>query len=188
MTDKKRPYLCHGEEFEHRGYTFRVRFERDDFMNEPWKECDGHGVVSDWTSDGPRKGQRVLRQDRFSCRYYDFHESLKIAIRDGWRAPDEPDPTKAEAVIEGMGGNRREIIRRAKRAVEADFEYLWAWCNDRWEYLVVFVDWADDLDVSTNISGVESYKDYHQEVVWELADELMSQIEVDEPDIVLSEN
>lgn len=188
MTDKKRPHLCHNEEFEYKGYTFRVKFEHDGDMGPPWKECDGHGVVSEWTRRDPDKGERVLCSDHHSRRYYDFKASIKRAIEEGWRAHDEPAPTKAETVIEGMGGNRREIIRRAKRAVEADFEYLYGWCNDQWEYLIVEVEWVDDPDVSTSLGGVESLNDYHQEVVWELVDELMSRIEVDEPQIVLSEN
>jgi hypothetical protein len=32
------------------GLTFRVTVERDEDMGEPWKEHDGHGVVSNWTT------------------------------------------------------------------------------------------------------------------------------------------
>jgi hypothetical protein len=48
----------------------------------------------------------------------------------------------------------------------------------------------DDIctDVDTSLWGVETFNDYHMTVARELADDLMAQIEVDEPDAIRSDN
>src|SRR5690606_5719725 len=66
------------------GLTFSVSLEYDYVHRAPWEECDGHGPVSDWTSRDKLPGERVLRHDRGSYRYYDVAEATRIAKRDGW--------------------------------------------------------------------------------------------------------
>lgn len=47
---KAKTKLTSGETFERAGHRFRFEVERDDGMREPWKEHDGHGIVSEWTT------------------------------------------------------------------------------------------------------------------------------------------
>jgi hypothetical protein len=101
------------------GLTFSVDIEHDDSMGAPWKEHDGHGIVSEWTQRDKRPGERILCSDRTSHRYYDFAETVKIAKRDGW-GPGKPH-----------------------EAAEADFKHLKAWCDDEWHWVGIVVSLLD---------------------------------------------
>jgi len=50
-------------EIEHNGRQYIAVIERDDCMREPWREHDGHGAVSDWTSRDKKPGELVLNED-----------------------------------------------------------------------------------------------------------------------------
>lgn len=184
VTDR-RPHICSGDIIEHAGYRFRVTFERDDDIGAPWDEHDGHGIVSAWERRGKRPGERVLVTDGRGrgygrARYYDVQGTITIATADGWGPPGgkRPDETDKQAIA---------------RAVDADFEYCHGWATDQWEWLYIRVEQVDDEDEPTgkeaSLGGVESYAEYHQMVVWdELLPEVLGLIEVDEPDVQLSEN
>lgn len=163
----------------HKGYRFGIRYEDDTDHGAPWEENDGHGIVSEWTTRAKAPGERVLHADRGDKRYYDVAESIKVAKRDGWDAEPFGPADEPKGV-------------RAARAVAADFQYLRAWCRDEWRYVGVVVEQIDEddspLGVEASLWGVETYKDYHETVVQELIDECMASIEVEQPDIVLSEN
>lgn len=151
------PCAIDGEIFEYQdllGVTrrYRLNIEDDDTRRYPWEECDGHGIVSDWTTRDKRPGERVLNTDRSSKRYYDVQASQKIALRDGWG---------------GEGKTKRE---RAAHAVARDFDYLRAWCNDEWRYVGVIVtllsddpeeDDATPTDYTYALWGIESDCDDH---------------------------
>jgi hypothetical protein len=88
-------------------------------MGEPWKEHDGHGIVSDWVSRDKAPGELVLNCDGRSKRHYDLKGTLELARKDGW----------------GLGPD--DIAKLAsklgrKPTVMADYEHLRAWCNDEW--------------------------------------------------------
>lgn len=199
--------LYDGDTFEQGGYTFRVRYERDDFMGEPWKEHDGHGPVSDWTRRAKRPGERVLVQDHGSRRYYDFAEAIQIARRDDW-GPEHCAVCGAEAG--GIGTAAYGTIHAsepadhpftaeskgatAARAAERDFAYLRGWCADEWEWTSVTVQQLEDGEPTgepESLSGIDGDHDHGQyltSVARELASELLARIEVDEPDVIRSEN
>ena len=169
----------HGEIFESRGYSFRVQFQHDENHEPPWENDCGRGIVSDWTQRDKRPGERVLCEDRHSSRFYDVEATIKLARKDGWGTTD--------------GKREGESPRAyAMRAVEEDFEFLSAWCRDVWSYVGVIVAQVDEegnpLGPVDSLWGVETWKDYHCDVVRELTDELLRRLEVDEPDVVLSEN
>jgi len=115
--------------FEHKGRQFGMTIEFDDGLSEPWKEHDGHGIVSEWTHRAKTPGERVLVQDRNSYRYYDFAETMKLARKDGWGPRDN---------IEGESNGQRLV-----RAVEQDFEHLRAWCNGEWHWCGIIVALLD---------------------------------------------
>ena len=59
--------------FEHRGRTFTMAIEHDAGLGEPWKEHDGHGIVSEWTTRSPEEGEREAERehdpaDQHECR------------------------------------------------------------------------------------------------------------------------
>ena len=144
-------------------FTFAVEYECDINFCEPWNECDGHGPVSDWTRRDKRPGELVLSKDRGSRRFYDFAEAVRIARRDGWNCePYQDDETPGE---------------RAAKAARADYEFLRAWCNDDWQYLIVTVTLLDDEGDKTEhtetMGGVESYHDYHEEVARDMASDIL---------------
>lgn len=103
--------------YDYKDHTIVIKWEHDEDSGEPWKECDGHGPVSEWTRRDKRPGERVLCSDRGSHRFYDYAEAIRIAKRDGWDAKPYKTGTKGE---------------QAARAVDADFEYLRRWCANDW--------------------------------------------------------
>src|SRR5690348_8411347 len=161
-------HTCNGasemnQTIEVQGRQFSVAIEYDDSMGEPWKEHDGHGVVSEWTTRDKRPGERVINQDGRSYRYYDFAATIKRALEEGWDAPP-------------YGGRKRE---RAARAAEADFERMRGWCNDQWHWCGVVVtlldDEGDETKEAASLWGIESDAgDYLNQVARELADEILA--------------
>lgn len=146
--------------------TVTATIERDDDMGEPWKEHDGHGPVSDWTSRDKAPGERVLYEDRGSKRYYDWQEAIKIAKRDGWDAKPYKTGTKGQ---------------QAARAVEADFQRLRAWCQDDWCWVGVRLSVSKGgvtLDkYAASLWGIESdsndFGDDNYDYLTEVANELL---------------
>lgn len=137
--------LYNGDTFQHEGLTFTFRIERDDSMGEPWKEHDGHGPVSDWTSRDKCPGEMLLNSDHHGMkRFYDFAAAVAMAKREGWNAKpyDVPGETRGQ---------------RAHKAAMADFRRLAEWCNDQWEWVGVIVT-CDDLPgvPSESLWGIES--------------------------------
>lgn len=146
------------------GLTFSVAEDRDDFINEPWKEFDFYGVVSEWTTRDKRPGERILVADRDFKRYYDVQATLERARREGWGVPNPTGKTKGQIAAE---------------AVERDFQRLKAWCNDEWHYVCVTVTL---LDVNGNktmereaLGGVES-DEHIDEVATDLARRIADRI------------
>lgn len=148
---------------EHKGRLFNVEIVRDEDMGPPWKEHDGHGIISDWTKrpKGPR--ELVLwRASGGACIYYDVDETLKIAKRDSW-GPGTP-----------------------AEAARADYERMRGWCNDEWYWVGVVVtllkadDDAPDGYFETkhgaSLWGIESDAgEYLNEVAKELAEQLIEE-------------
>jgi hypothetical protein len=149
------------EKFTHNGIEFVATIKSDDSHGAPWEECDGHGIVSDWTKRAKLPGELVLCENRGMRRFYDFAATVKIARRDGWDSAPYGQGKKGE---------------RAARAVLADFEYLRRYCAGDWGYVVVTVRRADACECcgnSLSVGGVESGDDYWLEVAQELAGELI---------------
>lgn len=151
--------------------AIHVKTEHDQDHGAPWKECDGHGPVSEWTTRDKGPGERILSTDRRSHRFYDFAEAVKIAKRDNWGLAAEK--LAALAAKQSHPLTAGEI---AVASVEADFEYLRAWCADEWEYLGVIVSLhdADGKEIAQDtLWGVESLGDYWKEQAAEMANALI---------------
>lgn len=122
--------MLYQKSFKYRGYQVTIEVHQDEDMREPWKEHDGHGVVSGWETRDKRPGERVLNTDRNSRRFYDVAATLVIAKRDGWGLSDKDKAALAAKL--GHKPTTREIIAEA---VNQDFEHLRGWCNDEWCWL-----------------------------------------------------
>jgi hypothetical protein len=181
-----------GDTFERRGYTFRVNFRDDDTIREPWKEYDGHGVVSEWRSkDSKRPGEKILIEDRGRCLFYDVQATTKIAKKDQWGC-------KHSKIEGGVFISGHETKGEALAcAVESDYDRLRRFCSGDWQYIgvvVTMIEFDDDddeadTDERESVWGIESDSaDYLTETAHELADEILSRVEVDNPDIQVSEN
>jgi hypothetical protein len=148
--------------------TFSVKFEDDTDMGAPWKNSGGHGDVSDWTTRDKLPGELVLNTDRGQKRYYDFAGACRTALRDGWDAKPYNDGTQTKR-------------QQAAKAAMADFEFLRAFCDNRWSYVGVIVTLLDDegeeTELSNSLWGVDNFDpNYPDEVAKELAAELGEQI------------
>lgn len=165
--------------FTHKGYSFTMKLYRDDYMGEPWKEHDGHGVVSEWTSRDKAPSEIVLCSDRSSRRYYNWAESLKLALKDGW-GPGEKRQVELETAIQGRFGRGPTKGEIAVEAVKADFKHLKDWCEDRWFWCGVAVTFEKDgfsVDGYAHaVWGIESESDgYLLEMAKEIADEVLGE-------------
>lgn len=194
--------LWSGDRFTLKGYTFRFTTERDEDMGPPWKEHDGHGPVSEWTTRGKLPGERILvsdGRDNPSRRYYDIQGAMKIALKDGWGprhcaicGKEEPGQELGPHAIDHSFTAERKR-QTAARAVERDFQYCADWANDRWSWAYVRVVLLDEHGAVTgeseSLGGIEdNADDYLTEIGYELAEEILSRVEVDTPDVQLSEN
>ena len=170
FTEQFDDYACEGETItcEKDGFTVTARIERDDDMLPPWKEHDGHGPVSEWRpKDSKRPGERILHEDRGSCRFYDWQEAVVIAKRDEWvwaSPPCEP----------------RSLGQIAEHAVQRDFEHLKAWCDDKWTWcrivLCVSKGGIEVEDYAACLGGIALNDDdngHLNEVANELLDEAL---------------
>ena len=108
--------------------TVTARIVADDSAAVPWLEHDGHGPVSEWTTQAKHPGERVLVEDGRSFRYYDWREAVQIARRDGWDAPPYGEGTAGQ---------------RAARAVQADFDRLRRFCADQWGWVGLVLSVSD---------------------------------------------
>jgi hypothetical protein len=94
VTSTSKPfYVADGDvhtiTFQGSTYRFRVNVPFDEVMGAPWKEHDGHGPVSEWTTRDKRPGELVLSTDGTHKRYYDAAEANRVAKRDGWGLADD---------------------------------------------------------------------------------------------------
>jgi hypothetical protein len=168
--------MTDGERVTYKDFVFQIEYPRDDTLGPPWKEYDSHGVVSEWTGRTKRPGERVLASDRQSWRFYDIEASLALAAKDGWGTRDGRQP-----------GERLKAYRA--RAVEEDFRYLKAWCDDEWWWIGVQVkrmEWRNaDRKIAHLVStpdqaslwGIESNcgTDYLTEVVVDLCNGILEE-------------
>lgn len=161
-------------DIEKNGKFYRVEFHFDEGMGAPWKEHDGHGIVSDWESRDKKPGEVVINTDHGSNRFYDVSETTRIAKRDGWGLNDDARAELAKKL--GRAPTAGEI--RAE-AVRLDLERMAGWCNDDWHWcgLKVFplTNDGDELrSKAQSLWGIESDAGpYFDEVI----DELIAQIE-----------
>lgn len=113
------------EIIEQHGERYRVEYEFDHDHGAPWETDEGHGVVSERTRRDKRPSERVLNTDGTRSRFYDIKASLEIAKRDDWGSYGfQTTGTKGQHYAE---------------QVERDFEYLKAWCEDKWHYMGIIV-------------------------------------------------
>jgi hypothetical protein len=114
------------------GTIASVRIEPDDGLGPPWKEHDGHGVVSDWRrTDSKVPGERILCTDHGHALFYDVQETTKIAKRDGWGCGVEGHDHKTEG-------------ERVACAVDQDFDYCRRFANGDWGWVGVVIDLEHD--------------------------------------------
>jgi hypothetical protein len=150
-----------------RRYTFKI--EHDDGMGEPWKEHDGHGVVSDWTRRDKAPGEVIIASDRGSHRFYDIAGTTRLARRDHWGLSDASKARLAARI--GREPKRGDIVAEA---VRLDCERMRGWCNDQWHWCGVIV--TSPEGETRSLWGIESDGyEYHAEVAGELIDELESE-------------
>ena len=121
----------------------RVSCHYDPDMRPPWKEHDGHGSVSDWKrKDDKLPGERLLSGDGGSYRFYDWQGAIETAKRDGWGIGVDAK----NALAKKKGKDVHELTRGeiVEAAVQADFDYLAGWANDRWHWIGYTTEFSRD--------------------------------------------
>lgn len=166
-------------DFECDGRPFRAFVEEDETNAStlPWKNADGHGVVTEWERRDKRPGEWILCTDRHDKRFYDHAETMRIAKRDGWGLTPEHVAELGRKL--GRTPTDGDI---AAEAVRRDYEYLRGWCNDEWSYVGVCVCALDDEGEPIGdkydhaLWGVDSCSDdYIREIARELASKILAE-------------
>lgn len=170
-----RPILSEGDTFTHQGQRFRATFPRDEDMREPWKEHDGHGVISDWTTRTKAPGEKILIEDRESRRYYDIAATLTLARKDGWGCSHS---RMSDGTFTAGHPTQKAAVACA---VEEDYQRMRAWCTDEWSWCGVVVKWiAPDGETTSyreSVWGIEDDQDqYLTDTAYELAEELIARL------------
>lgn len=149
-------------------FTFGWEAFPDDGMAPIWKEHDGHGVVSDWTTREKAPGERVLHTDGKSHLLYDVQASQAKALAQGW-----------DAVPYNTDG-RETPRQQAAKAVAADFDNLQKWCDGSRYFcvlrVVVLETDGTESEIDTYLGGVEAgddMDDYLIEHAKEMGSELL---------------
>lgn len=183
--------------------TVKARIEYDEDMGPPWKEHDGHGPVSEWTSRSKRPGERVLCEDRGSKRYYDWQAAIQQAKDDGWgflphkleiekdgdsypcggratagpfTAYDAEDFNKAIHDVYKQHQATMTAGQYAEKAVERDFQYLQDWCNDKWHWVgVVLAVYKGGIELADHAASLWGIDagDNEDDYLTDVADELL---------------
>lgn len=144
------------------GHDVTLSWFHDPFHSPPWKEHDGHGIISDWESRPKAPGERILCSDRTSHCFYDWQATMALAKKDGWGlGPIEL--AKLESKL-GRKPTQNEIVAES---VERDFQYCKGWANDDWHWCGYQVE--IDGEVFDSLWGIESREsemDYHGKEAW----------------------
>ena len=113
------------------GLYFKIDIEPDEGSGRPWEECDGHGPVREIQNrEDKRAGERILQLGNRGCYSwaYDWQGAMEQAKQDGWGLSDKPDDwdtlTKPQ---------------QCELAVQQDFDFLKAWCEDDWVWSRIHV-------------------------------------------------
>lgn len=152
--------------FTHKGHTFNVKHVTDPHHGPPWKEYDGHGVITEYLSDTQADSDpdmELFRElDHAGQWHYDWSASLAKAHTEQWSlAPEKAIGLTPEQITEA--------------AVEADYQFIRGWCVDEWYYIGVVVS-LDGTDIERSLWGIESNADdYLKEVARELADDVLTE-------------
>jgi hypothetical protein len=206
MTDKLK--------FQRGNRWFVVEVEADEDHGAPWDNEDGHGVIETRENDrrqgthpAKRAGERVLMNTGFGTAFYDFKASCKKAREEGWGwlpgkletkelATGQWQATAGELTAYGTNINdaTRALYALAEsrwtprayfaKAVEADYQRLCDWVEDRWHYVGIVVTMLDEDNETPrplyreSLWGIESDSDasYFEEEAGNLADEILARI------------
>lgn len=135
----------------YRDYQITVGWFYDEDLGPPWKEHDGHGIVSDWEYRDKKPGELILNKDGSAKRFYDFTGSLEIAKHDGWGLTGEAKEALAKKL--GRAPTEREV---RVESVMRDFKYLKDWCHNKWFWCGFDVKVAGLPDFHHCVGGIDS--------------------------------
>lgn len=113
------------------GLTFKVEIKQDEDYGRPWDESDGHGPVREAKRNyhygriEKAHGERILHagdSNEYSW-VYDWNGALKLAEKDGWGVSEKDRPANWDSLSRAQ---------QSELAVQRDFEFLKAWCDENW--------------------------------------------------------
>lgn len=162
-------YVLDSSTIEAHGLTFKVEIKQDNDSGKPWAECEGFGPVREAEKGyydrylTKKPGERVLHLGDRNCYswVYDWQGATALAKRDGWGVSPEHRPDNWDALT---AKQQRGI------AVQRDFDFLKAWCDEDWVWSGVCVTlliededgdlapYDGDLDLSDSLFSVEFWQ------------------------------
>lgn len=129
------------------GFDISLSVSPDTISREPWRECDGHGVIVEMVHQNQVPANAVILQNAISenglVTYYDIDKTREIAKRDEWGVPNS------------SGMSPEQIT---EQAIQNDLKRIRGWFNDEWSYvmLTVIVSFDDDVYDTESYCGIES--------------------------------
>jgi hypothetical protein len=159
------------------GIEVSVRVEYDDTIRAPWKEYDGHGIVSEWRpysehyrgGDSKEPGERVLVTDRGSALFYDVQASTKKALEEDWGCGIDSHDHKTKG-------------ERAACAVQEDFDNLRRFAEGQWHYVGIVLDLERDGWTRASAASVWGIEDNDRANMLAVANELLDEVRAEHGD------
>ncbi|WCD44216.1 hypothetical protein Lumi_077 [Xylophilus phage Lumi] len=156
-----------------RKYLIEFCYDRD--HKEPWKEHDGHSVITEWISRDKLPGEIEVAQDYPKKRYCDFQATIAKAKKEGWGLGDQD-----LADLQVKLGRPPKAGEVTEYAVRKDMARMKGWLNDEWHWRGIWVcpyteDGEDPLrSKAQSLWGIESDsgEEYFQEVIAELIEQI----------------
>lgn len=170
-----------GDIIELRGYKVKVEIRHDPDSREPWKECEGYGVLVERGRRYSQRDKRPYERPLGDNYWYDMKATRATAERDSWGWGCD---VVALATKLGREPTRKQIIAEA---IERDYQFLLAWINDEWQwhgYIVTLLDVdGEETEFSDSCWGFEywlyddSKNQYFFEMIRGAAEELVEDAE-----------
>lgn len=192
-------YTLHEEKIEANGLTFAVQIKIDQDSRQPWKECDGHGPVREVSTSytgrlSKAPGERILHHGDRGCYSwaYDWAGAIRLAEKDGWGISEDKRPANWDQLTKRQ---------QTELAVQSDFDFLKAWCDEDWVWSGVcvtlmvedddgdLVRYKGPLDCSDSLWSVEfwQYEDldsdknkYAKEIALEMVESISKRYHAEE--------
>jgi len=153
--------------------SFGVSFEADCDIPPPWGNAEGHAIIRaranhHFRHTGKKPGEKLIHASRNTSYFVDIKATKEKAMKEAWGI-GENEIAKLTKKL-GRKPTRKEEVAQA---IQLEVDYHSAWFSDNWRDVVIVQAIDDDGNavdgVNNSLWGVETWRNYHEEIAHELA-------------------